>query len=101
MGGFGPDQPVARVIQDGFEHGEVFRLIVHDQNVDGYVNRKILMKPRSSSLNSSMVNWSSVRVDPWNRTGFAGAGRSRPAVWQPPRPTRNGPDKARRRPSPS
>ena len=34
VGGFGPDQPVAGVVQDGFEHGEVLRLIVHDQDVD-------------------------------------------------------------------
>ena len=39
--GFGSNQPVAGIIQDSFEHGEVFCLIVHDQNVDGYVNRKI------------------------------------------------------------
>ena len=34
VGGFGFDQPVGRVVQDGFENGEVLWLIVHDQDID-------------------------------------------------------------------
>ena len=39
FGGFGADQAVAGVIQDGFEHGQVLRLIVHEQDVDPFVAR--------------------------------------------------------------
>ncbi len=35
IGGSGPDQPVVWVVEDGFEHGEIFRFIVDDQDVDG------------------------------------------------------------------
>ena len=38
VGGFRADEPITRVGQHGFEHGEVFRLIVHDQDVDGLVH---------------------------------------------------------------
>ena len=31
---FRPDQPIARGIQDGLQHGEILRLVVHDQNID-------------------------------------------------------------------
>ncbi len=31
----GPDQPVTWVVQNSFEHGQIFRLIVNDQDVDG------------------------------------------------------------------
>ena len=35
VGGFGPDQPVGGIIKQRFENGEVFRLIIHDHDVDG------------------------------------------------------------------
>ena len=37
FGGFDADQPVARVLQDGFEHGQVSRLIIHEQDIDELV----------------------------------------------------------------
>ena len=37
VGGFGPDQPVGGVVQDSLEYREIFRLIVHDQDIDGLI----------------------------------------------------------------
>ena len=39
VGGFGADQAVAGIVQDGFEDGQVLRLVVHEQDVDGLVVR--------------------------------------------------------------
>ena len=35
VGGFGPDRPVGGIIKQCFENGELFRLVIHDQDVDG------------------------------------------------------------------
>src|SRR5215813_3690799 len=35
LSGRGPNQPVTGVIQNGLENGQVFRVIVNDQDVDG------------------------------------------------------------------
>ncbi len=35
FGGLGPNQPVTRVVQDRLEDGQIFRLVVNDQDVDG------------------------------------------------------------------
>ncbi len=60
FGGLGPNQAVTGVVQDRLEDGQIFRLIVNDQDVDG---RLSVRHGSCGSSNFRLVVWIEVDSD--------------------------------------